>query len=84
MEHFAQLHKVRREYFPSPPPASTLVEVAKLDHDEQRIEFAATAEERQALATRFGILAVEELSGAAYVHATGGGGARAQIGRAHV
>ena len=56
-----------------------LVEVAKLDQDEQRIEFRATAEERQALAARFGILSVEELAGAAYVHAIGGGGARARV-----
>src|SRR5690554_6042558 len=27
MEHFEKIHKARREYFKSPPPASTMVEV---------------------------------------------------------
>src|ERR671931_2797459 len=30
MEHFEKIHKVRREYFGAPPPASTMVEVAKM------------------------------------------------------
>src|SRR5205823_7898752 len=29
MEHFDSIHKVRREYFKNPPPASTMVEVSK-------------------------------------------------------
>src|SRR5713226_7803144 len=29
MEHFESIHKVRREYFKSPAPASTMVEVSK-------------------------------------------------------
>src|SRR3954471_24611110 len=30
MEHFDAIHKVRREYFPPPAPASTMVEVTKM------------------------------------------------------
>src|SRR5215475_3625352 len=30
MEHFGQIHKVRREYFQEPAPASTMVEVCKM------------------------------------------------------
>ena len=30
MEHFDQIHKVRREYFTQPAPASTMVEVCKM------------------------------------------------------
>src|SRR5262249_55629495 len=30
MELFEQIHKVRREYFPPPAPASTMVEVCKM------------------------------------------------------
>lgn len=63
----------------SGPEFRRLVEVAKLDHDERRIEFTATAEERQALAKRFGILAIEDLSGEAFVRAIGGGGAQARV-----
>src|ERR1700750_1911400 len=33
-ENRAPIHKVRREYFPSPPPASTLVEVSKFTHPD--------------------------------------------------
>ena len=29
MEHFDQIHKVRREYFRAPAPASTMVEISK-------------------------------------------------------
>src|SRR6266545_7810808 len=29
MEHFDKIHKVRREYFKAPAPASTMVEVSK-------------------------------------------------------
>src|ERR1700740_1615604 len=38
MENLAPIHKVRREYFPSPPPASTLVEVSKFTHPDYLIE----------------------------------------------
>src|ERR1700752_1350894 len=30
IEHFDRIHKVRREYFKSPAPASTMVEVTKM------------------------------------------------------
>ncbi|MFL9824300.1 RidA family protein [Rhodoplanes sp. SY1] len=43
MEHFQQIHKVRREYFKPPLPASTLVEVTKLAHPEYLIEINAIA-----------------------------------------
>ncbi|SNR23052.1 RidA family protein [Actinomadura mexicana] len=43
MEHFEQIHKVRREYFNSPPPASTLVEVTKMVSPEMLIEINAIA-----------------------------------------
>lgn len=55
------------------------VEVATLGQDERRIAFVATPEERAALAKRFGILTVEDLSGEALVQAIGGGGARARV-----
>ena len=32
MEHFETIHKVRREYFNAPAPASTMVEVTKMVH----------------------------------------------------
>ena len=41
MEHFQQIHKVRREYFKAPLPASTLVEVTKLAFPEYLIEISA-------------------------------------------
>ena len=43
VEHFAAIHKVRREYFPSPPPASTMVEVTKLLSPDYLIEISAIA-----------------------------------------
>ncbi|MBK5958348.1 enamine deaminase RidA [Rhodoplanes elegans] len=43
MEHFQQIHKVRREYFKPPLPASTLVEVTKLASPEYLIEINAIA-----------------------------------------
>ena len=43
MEHLASIHEVRREYFPSPPPASTLVEVSKFTHPDYLIEMSAIA-----------------------------------------
>jgi enamine deaminase RidA (YjgF/YER057c/UK114 family) len=43
MENLAPIHKVRREYFPAPPPASTLVEVSKFTHPDYLIEMNAIA-----------------------------------------
>ena len=43
MEHFDKIHKVRREYFRSPPPASTMVEVSKFTSPDYLIEINAIA-----------------------------------------
>lgn len=43
VEHFAEIHKVRREYFPSNPPASTMVEVPRLVDKRCLIEINAIA-----------------------------------------
>ena len=43
MEHFDVIHKVRREYFKPPAPASTMVEVAKMTSPEYLIEINAIA-----------------------------------------
>jgi 2-iminobutanoate/2-iminopropanoate deaminase len=43
IEHFDKIHKVRREYFRAPPPASTMVEVTKLVSPEYLIEISAIA-----------------------------------------
>jgi len=43
MEHFDKIHKVRREYFGSPPPASTMVEVSKFTSPDYLIEISAIA-----------------------------------------
>jgi 2-iminobutanoate/2-iminopropanoate deaminase len=43
MEHFDQIHKVRREYFGVPAPASTMVEVSKMTSPEYLIEINAIA-----------------------------------------
>src|SRR5229473_929604 len=43
MEHFEQIHKVRREYFRPPAPASTMVEVCKMTSPEYLIEINAIA-----------------------------------------
>ena len=43
MEHFDKIHKVRREYFPAPPPASTMVEVTKMTSPDYLIEMNAIA-----------------------------------------
>ena len=43
MEHFEKIHKVRREYFNSPPPASTMVEVTKMTSPDYLIEINAIA-----------------------------------------
>ncbi|HVL35271.1 MAG TPA: RidA family protein [Burkholderiales bacterium] len=43
IEHFEKIHKVRREYFKSPAPASTMVEVTKMVSPEYLIEINAIA-----------------------------------------
>jgi enamine deaminase RidA (YjgF/YER057c/UK114 family) len=43
MEHFDLIHKVRREYFQPPAPASTMVEVTKMTSPEYLIEINAIA-----------------------------------------
>jgi 2-iminobutanoate/2-iminopropanoate deaminase len=43
MEHFDAIHKVRRQYFSSPPPASTMVEVTKMTTPDALIEINAIA-----------------------------------------
>src|SRR6478736_491236 len=43
MEHFDAIHKVRREYFKPPLPASTMVEIAKMTSPEYIIEISAIA-----------------------------------------
>ena len=43
MEHFDTIHKVRREYFKPPAPASTMVEVCKMTSAEYLIEINAIA-----------------------------------------
>src|SRR5262250_911864 len=43
MEHFDRIHKVRREYFKPPAPASTMVEVCKMTSPEYLIEMNAIA-----------------------------------------
>jgi enamine deaminase RidA (YjgF/YER057c/UK114 family) len=43
MEHFDTIHKVRREYFKPPLPASTMVEICKMTSPEALIEINAIA-----------------------------------------
>ena len=43
MEHFDSIHKVRRDYFSAPPPASTMVEVTKMTSPDALIEINAIA-----------------------------------------
>ncbi len=43
MEHFDAIHKVRREYFKAPAPASTMVEVCKFTSPDYLIEMNAIA-----------------------------------------
>jgi enamine deaminase RidA (YjgF/YER057c/UK114 family) len=43
MEHFDRIHKVRREYFKPPAPASTMVEVCKMTSPDYLIEISAIA-----------------------------------------
>ena len=41
--HFAEIHKVRAEFFTSSYPASTMVEVTSLVHEDMLIEIEAIA-----------------------------------------
>jgi 2-iminobutanoate/2-iminopropanoate deaminase len=43
MEHFEKIHKVRREYFKPPAPASTMVEIVKMTSPDYLIEINAIA-----------------------------------------
>src|SRR4051795_8095333 len=43
MEHFDAVHKVRREYFKPPAPASTMVEINKMTSPDYLIEINAIA-----------------------------------------
>ena len=43
MEHFDKIHKVRREYFKAPAPASTMVEIVKMTSPDYLIEINAIA-----------------------------------------
>jgi enamine deaminase RidA (YjgF/YER057c/UK114 family) len=43
IEHFDAIHRVRREYFPSPAPASTMLEVSKMVSPDMLIEINAIA-----------------------------------------
>src|ERR1700685_4281760 len=43
MSGFDIIHRVRREYFPDPPPASTMVAVSGFVHPDYLIEMAAIA-----------------------------------------
>ncbi len=43
MEHFDQIHAVRREYFSEPLPASTMVEITKMTTPDALIEINAIA-----------------------------------------
>jgi 2-iminobutanoate/2-iminopropanoate deaminase len=43
IEHFSEIHEVRREYFSSPAPASTMLEVSKMVDPEMLIEINAVA-----------------------------------------
>ncbi|MBV1798086.1 RidA family protein [Siccirubricoccus sp. G192] len=43
MEHFPEIHKVRREYFTGEAPASTMVEVSKFTTPDALIEINAIA-----------------------------------------
>ncbi|VVD78319.1 enamine deaminase RidA [Pandoraea iniqua] len=43
MEHFEVIHKVRREYFRPPLPASTMVEVTKMVSPDYLVEINAIA-----------------------------------------
>src|ERR1700757_1387818 len=53
MEHFEQIHKVRREYFRPPAPASTMVEGCKMTSPDYLIEINAIAVIAECHAIRF-------------------------------
>ena len=42
-EHFSEIHKVRGEFFTNDYPASTMVEVTSLVHEDMLIEIEAVA-----------------------------------------
>jgi enamine deaminase RidA (YjgF/YER057c/UK114 family) len=43
MSGFDIIHRVRRDYFPHPPPASTMVQVSGFTHPDYLIEMNAIA-----------------------------------------
>lgn len=43
IDDFAEIHAVRREFFPEDPPASTMVEVSRLVDERSLIEINAVA-----------------------------------------
>ncbi len=43
IEHFDAVHRVRREYFDAPAPASTMLEVSKMVSPDMLIEINAIA-----------------------------------------
>ena len=43
IEHFDAVHRVRREYFSSPAPASTMLEISKMVSPDMLIEINAIA-----------------------------------------
>ena len=43
MRDFDAIHRVRREFFPAPPPASTMVQITGFTHPDYLIEMNAIA-----------------------------------------
>ena len=43
MKDFDTIHRVRRKYFPDPPPASTMVQISGFTHPDYLIEMSAIA-----------------------------------------
>jgi enamine deaminase RidA (YjgF/YER057c/UK114 family) len=43
MKDFDTIHRVRRKYFPDPPPASTMVQITGFTHPDYLIEMNAIA-----------------------------------------
>ncbi len=43
MRDFDSIHRVRRKYFPDPPPASTMVQISGFTHPDYLIEMNAIA-----------------------------------------
>jgi 2-iminobutanoate/2-iminopropanoate deaminase len=43
MADFDVIHRVRRKYFPDPPPASTMVQISGFTHPDYLIEMSAIA-----------------------------------------